>query len=218
VTLPRGQDPADAPAGFEERLGSAESYVLYRTPAGAGARRRPTGGLRPGARGARAGRGVAGASGGAAAARRPARPAARDARRPGRDRDRRRHPRSRGDAAATAGRRSARAGRTRGLRRAPRAREAARRALTRPLRRRALPPARAALVDGGEDEPDLVSLRAELDARAAREGLDVRTGTELLLRLRERRLRRELAAADLERTTELQASLARVRHAIAELA
>src|SRR3990172_76701 len=30
VTLPRGQDPADAPAGFAERLGSAESYLLYR--------------------------------------------------------------------------------------------------------------------------------------------------------------------------------------------
>ena len=31
VTLPAGQDPADAPQGFEERLGGAESYVLYRT-------------------------------------------------------------------------------------------------------------------------------------------------------------------------------------------
>ena len=30
VTLPRGQDPADAPEGFEERLGGAESYLLYR--------------------------------------------------------------------------------------------------------------------------------------------------------------------------------------------
>jgi DNA primase len=30
VTLPKGQDPADAPAGFEARLGRAESYVLYR--------------------------------------------------------------------------------------------------------------------------------------------------------------------------------------------
>ena len=77
----------------------------------------------------------------------------------------------------------------------------------------------AALVEGAESEDaELVGLRAELDARAAREGLDVRTGTELLLRLRERKLRRELAAADFERTTELQASLARVRHAIAELA
>ena len=30
VTLPKGQDPADAPDGFEARLGGAESYVLYR--------------------------------------------------------------------------------------------------------------------------------------------------------------------------------------------
>ena len=30
VTMPHGQDPADAPDGFEERLGGAESYVLYR--------------------------------------------------------------------------------------------------------------------------------------------------------------------------------------------
>src|SRR5918996_3698791 len=30
VTLPPGQDPADAPAGFEERLAGAESYLLYR--------------------------------------------------------------------------------------------------------------------------------------------------------------------------------------------
>ena len=30
VTLPKGQDPADAPEGFEDRLGQAESYLLYR--------------------------------------------------------------------------------------------------------------------------------------------------------------------------------------------
>jgi DNA primase len=77
---------------------------------------------------------------------------------------------------------------------------------------------RAALVDGAEQDQELVGLRAELDARAAREGLDVRTGKELLLRLRERKLRRELAAGELERTTDLQATLARVRQAIAELA
>ena len=62
---------------------------------------------------------------------------------------------------------------------------------------------------------ELVALRAELDARAAREGLDERTGKELLLHLRERRLRRELAGAELERMKELQTALARVRDAIA---
>jgi DNA primase len=75
---------------------------------------------------------------------------------------------------------------------------------------------RGYLVDGtGADE--LVALRAELDARAAREGLDERTGKELLLHLRERRLRRELAGAELERVKELQAQLARLRAAVGEL-
>ena len=30
VVLPEGQDPADAPDGFEARLGQAESYLHYR--------------------------------------------------------------------------------------------------------------------------------------------------------------------------------------------
>jgi DNA primase len=75
---------------------------------------------------------------------------------------------------------------------------------------------RAGLVSG-RDDPELTALRAELDARAAQDGIDERTGQELLLRLRERKLRRDLASADLARTTELQAHLARVRQALAEL-
>jgi DNA primase len=75
---------------------------------------------------------------------------------------------------------------------------------------------RAVLVSGREDA-ELTPLRAELDARAAREAIDERTGKELLLRLRERKLKRDLAAADLARTTELQAHLAKVRQALAEL-
>jgi DNA primase len=67
------------------------------------------------------------------------------------------------------------------------------------------------LVAGGELDP-------ELDARAAAEGIDERTAEELLLRLRERRIRRELADADPARTLELQATLARIRAAIEELA
>src|SRR5262249_36282616 len=31
VTLPRGLDPADDPAGFEQRLATAEHYLVYRT-------------------------------------------------------------------------------------------------------------------------------------------------------------------------------------------
>jgi len=75
---------------------------------------------------------------------------------------------------------------------------------------------RAALVSG-KDEPELTALKAELDARAAREEIDERTGAELLLRLRERKLKRDLAGADLARTTELQAHLSKVRQALAEI-
>jgi DNA primase len=67
------------------------------------------------------------------------------------------------------------------------------------------------LVSGGELDP-------ELDARAAAGGIDERTAEELLLRLRERGIRRELGDADPARTLELQATLARIRSAIEELA
>jgi hypothetical protein len=78
---------------------------------------------------------------------------------------------------------------------------------------------RAFLLAGSELDGDLVALRAELDARADREGITRRTGTELLLRLRERKLRRDLhGETDLARTTELQAHLAKVRQALVELA
>ncbi|HSF60681.1 MAG TPA: DNA primase [Gaiellaceae bacterium] len=69
----------------------------------------------------------------------------------------------------------------------------------------------------GKDDADLTPLRAELDARAAQEAIDERTGAELLLRLRERKLKRDLSGADLARTTELQAHLSKVRQALAEL-
>jgi len=77
---------------------------------------------------------------------------------------------------------------------------------------------RSHLIEGGELENDLVALRAELDARGAREGLDERTGKELLLNLRERRLRRELAGAEFDQMKELQTALERVKDAILELA
>lgn len=76
---------------------------------------------------------------------------------------------------------------------------------------------RDALVTGGVEDDELVALRAELVARAERDAIDERTGQELLLRLRERRLRRELKGADLQRASELQVHLARVRQALAEL-
>ena len=69
----------------------------------------------------------------------------------------------------------------------------------------------AELVSGGERDP-------ELDARAVAEGIDERTAEELLLRLRERRVRRELAEADPARTLELQATLAKIQDAVEQIA
>ncbi len=84
-----------------------------------------------------------------------------------------------------------------------------------PLQRRV----REVLVAGAPEDEELVALRAELGARADRDELDERTGKELILRVHERRLRRELqgAGADLVRATELQARLTKVHSALAEL-
>jgi hypothetical protein len=77
---------------------------------------------------------------------------------------------------------------------------------------------RAFVVSEAPEQADLVGAVAELDARAASDGIDERTAEELLLRLRERRIRRELADADPARTLELQAALAKIRSAMEELA
>ncbi len=78
--------------------------------------------------------------------------------------------------------------------------------------------AREHLLEPGDPDAELVPLLAELDARAATEGIDDETAKELLLRLRERQLRRELVAADPERTKELQEQLEKVRATAANLA
>jgi DNA primase len=77
---------------------------------------------------------------------------------------------------------------------------------------------RGLLVGEAAEEPELVGLLAELDARAAADGIDERTAEELLLRLRERRIRRELADAEPARTLELQTALAKIRTKVEELA
>ncbi len=77
---------------------------------------------------------------------------------------------------------------------------------------------RAHLIEPGDADPELLRLLAELDARADAEGIDAETGKQLLLRLRERALERELAEADFDRTKELQAALAKVREAVREFA
>ncbi len=76
---------------------------------------------------------------------------------------------------------------------------------------------REEFLSGREVEGELAGLVAELDARAAAEGIDERTAEELLLRLRERRLRRELVDADPGRTLELQAALAKIQEAVEQL-
>ena len=70
---------------------------------------------------------------------------------------------------------------------------------------------RQELVAGGSTDP-------ELDAVAVSEGIDERTAQELLLRLKERRIRRELSDADPSRTIELQGALAKILEAVEELA
>ncbi|MEI7760646.1 MAG: DNA primase [Thermoleophilia bacterium] len=77
---------------------------------------------------------------------------------------------------------------------------------------------RASLVARLPPDADLVPLLAELDATVATEGITQQTGTEMLLRLREKKLRRDLQGeTDLVRATELQAHLAKVRQALAEM-
>jgi DNA primase len=74
------------------------------------------------------------------------------------------------------------------------------------------------LVEPGAADGELLTALAELDARAALEGIDEHTAEQALLRLRERRLRRDLADAEGERLLDLQHALARVRTAFHELA
>ena len=73
------------------------------------------------------------------------------------------------------------------------------------------------LVSAPPTDSEVTAELAELDARAAAEAIDETTARELLLRLRERHLRRELGAATGERVKELQTELARVREAASAL-
>ena len=215
VTLPRGQDPADAPDGFEQRLTSAESYLLYRVRFEIER----------------------------SADRQEAFVRAREVLAKAEDSPERNEgvrlladrldlPRE-----TLAGLAPARGGGAARGAEAPRLLDAGdrleREVLAASVAHATLIPYLAELsadhFDGevnrrfrdvlvtGREDPELTALRAELDARAAEEALDERTGKELLLRLRERKLKRDLAAADLARTTELQAHLAKVRQALAEL-
>jgi DNA primase len=215
VTLPRGQDPADAPEGFEERLAGAESYLLYRVrlelersadrQEGFVRAREVLDKAEDSPERQEALRLLADrldlpreTLAGLAPTRRAGGPAAVDAPRLLDAGDRLER-----DALAAC---LAHSSLVRGL-----AELGAEYFDSEPTRR-----FRAMLVSG-KDDPELAPLKAELDARAAREAIDERTGRELLLRLRERKLKRDLSGADLARTTELQAHLVKVRQALAEL-
>ena len=76
---------------------------------------------------------------------------------------------------------------------------------------------RAHIVDGTPLDEDTVGLLAALDARAEAEGIDDATGEELIWRLRERQLRRELQHANPEKTKELQVALQKLLERVAAL-
>ena len=215
VTLPHGQDPADAPEGFADRLGGAESYLVYRVRLEIErSADRQEGFVRA--------REVLSKAEDSPERQEALRLLA----------DRLDLPRE-----TLAGLAPARGGRGRVSPETPRLLDAGDR-LERDVLAACL--AHSSLVDGlveltaehfdanvyrqfraalvsGKDDPELTALKAELDARAALEAIDERTGAELLLRLRERKLKRDLSGADLVRTTELQAHLSKVRQALAEL-
>jgi DNA primase len=74
--------------------------------------------------------------------------------------------------------------------------------------------ARAYLLGEEAADGELTALLAELYALPAEEEITLETARQLLLRLRERRLERELAKADDERLVELQQALAKLRDEI----
>jgi len=78
--------------------------------------------------------------------------------------------------------------------------------------------ARANILGAPTDDADVTSLVDELHALASLEEIDESTGEQLLLRLRERRLQRQLQEARPDHFNDLQKRLAEVRDAIREFA
>jgi DNA primase len=83
-----------------------------------------------------------------------------------------------------------------------------------PLHKRAVP----VLVGVEDADSELKQLLAGLDAVADAQGIDEPTAEQLLLRLRERKLQRELAEAEEARLPDLQQALSKVRERIREFA
>jgi DNA primase len=72
------------------------------------------------------------------------------------------------------------------------------------------------LVHGTALDADGQALVAELDARLQTEGIDEATGKELLFRIAQRQIRRELPTASPERIGELQTALRKIKEAVGE--
>lgn len=70
------------------------------------------------------------------------------------------------------------------------------------------------LAGGGEADPEVVQLEAELRAWADADDLGPEAGRELLLRLSARRIERELRTAPLEKMADLHARLRKIREAL----
>ena len=212
VALPVGLDPADDPAGFEARLADAEPYVLYRVrieldraddrEAGFRAAKEILDGYPEGPDKHAAQRLVTDRIGTTVQFRTGAIPSARAAANAPRVID-----------AGTRLERNALAGALAHADLRPLLAELTAAHFYDPLHREI----REHILRGTSLEGDALALLAELDARAEAEGIDPATGEELLWRLRERELRRELQTADLSRTKELQELLQRLHERVAAL-
>ena len=73
------------------------------------------------------------------------------------------------------------------------------------------------IVDGAPLDKEGVGMLAELDAYADADGIGEATGTELLLRLRERQLQQELRSTPLDQRGELTEALAKLRERAASI-
>jgi DNA primase len=212
VALPPGVDPADDPLGFEAHLRSAEPYVVYRVrleldhaddrEAGFRRAKEILDGFQEGPDKLAAQRLVTDRIGTTVQFRTGAIPSARAAANAPRVVD-----------AGTRLERDALAGALAHEELRPLLGELTPEHFYDPVHRRI----RDYILDGTLLDPDAVELLAELDARAESEGIDVATGEELLWRLRERQLRRELQGADVVRTRELQEMLRKLLERVSAL-
>jgi DNA primase len=212
VALPPGVDPADDPAGFEAYLRNAEPYVVYRVrlelehaddrEAGFRKAKEILDGFPEGPDKLAAQRLVTDRIGTTVQFRTGAIPSARAAANAPRVVD-----------AATRLERDALAGALAHEELRPLLGQLTDEHFYDPMHRRI----RDHIVEGAPLDAEGVTLLAELDARAAMEGIGVATGEELLWRLREREMLRELQGADSVRAKELQDQLRKLSERMSAL-